>query len=108
MPIIAAVYLFCYFSKNHICSRLILSFLAKIFLDIQWGLNRCFPGWFLQNLNINSTINAVICTYVDNGTGEGNGFYPTIRTINVDNGFNIKFTPEHSGHLDFMWMAICR
>lgn len=37
MPIIAAVYLFCYFSKNHICSRLILSFSTKIFLNIQWG-----------------------------------------------------------------------
>lgn len=43
MPIIAAVYLFCYFSKNHICSRLILSFLAKIFLDIQWG-NSSIPS----------------------------------------------------------------
>ena len=45
MPIIAAVYLFCYFSKNHIYSCLILSFLAKIFLDIQWGTTNVNGYW---------------------------------------------------------------
>ena len=74
----------------------------------QWGLNRCSAGWFLQNLNVNSTINIVICNYLDNGTGDGTGYYPTVRTIKANNGFYVKFTPENGGNLDFMWTAICR
>ena len=88
MPIIAAVYLFCYFSKNHICSRLILSFSTKIFLNIQWGnsismridatpyqvpFNITMPGYLWSNATINSgdIPDIVIVPYIQNANANG-------------------------------------
>lgn len=77
MPIIAAVYLFCYFSKNHIYSCLILSFLAKIFLDIQWG-----------NINVDETITLPI-TLQKYFSGVGSFYTSIMQTqavfINISN-----------------------
>lgn len=82
MPIIAAVYLFCYFSKNHICSRLILSFSTKIFLNIQWGLTGIFNNsQSIVNLPISFTNKAFIAL-VEDISSNSNAILHSVLEIN--------------------------
>lgn len=105
MPIIAAVYLFCYFSKNHICSRLILSFLAKFFLDIQWGSVQAGNNWDVP-YNITFSNNVFVVAAWDFAAGSSTTMQFVGTNFQQSNKNTFHLYTSNTGNIGLGYLAI--